>query len=263
MKSTIRTRRTIVTLVAVAASGLLAAMPASASTGQSAGGSHAPGYNAIPSSVNGNVPSLGFEATGTRDFGDEVALDRAGRLQSMTVQLSSWGCQSGHWYSADCQTVKGATFDVPITFNVYEDNTGIAGALLATQTATVAVPYRPSASPSCVGDDAGKWFNTSDKTCYNGFPQAVTMKFAGEALPSQVIWTVQYNTSTAGPTPVGPAACITSAGGCGYDSLNVGSWSAPNAPYAGVDIAEDLAFRNGAMEPGWTGFRPMGTIVVK
>src|SRR4051812_27301343 len=87
MRSTIKARRTLVALVAIAAAGLTAAVPAAAGTGQSAGGSRAGGYNAIPSSVNGNVPSLGFEATGTRAFGDEVALDRAGRLQSMTVQL--------------------------------------------------------------------------------------------------------------------------------------------------------------------------------
>jgi hypothetical protein len=263
MKSSIRTRRTVVTLVAIAAAGLLAAVPASAGTGQSAGGSRATGYNAIPSSVNGNVPSEGFEATGTSEFGDEVVLDKAGKIQTMTVLMSSWGCQTGHWDSGDCQTTKGATFSVALTFKVYADNGGTKGNLLAQQSTTVAMPYRPSASSNCQGDDLGKWFNTTDKTCYNGFPQAVTMRFDGQSLPSSVIWTVEYNTSTAGPSPIGPTDCYGTAAGCGYDSLNVGTFSAPNAPYAGADVDGDTVFRDGALESGWTGFRPMAGIVVK
>lgn len=264
MKSSTSTRRTVVTVIAIAAAGLIAAVPASAGTGQSAGGSRATGYNAIPSSVNGNVPSEGFEADSTSDFGDEVVLDKAGKIQTMTVLMSSWGCENGHWDSGDCQTTKGATFEVPLTFKVYAYDAGKKGELLAHQTASVAMPYRPSASPNCVDDKAGEWFNTADKTCYSGFPQAVTMKFDGQSLPSHVIWTVEYDTSTAGPSPRGVTeACYGTVAGCGYDSLNVGAFSAPNAPYAGIDSDEGTVFRNGALESGWSGYRPMGAIVVK
>jgi hypothetical protein len=42
--------------------------------------------------------------------------------------------------------------------------------------------------------------------------------------------------------------------------LNVGAQSFPNAPFSGTDLNEDLAFVNGAMQHGWTGFRPLGRI---
>ena len=123
---------------------------------------------------------------------------------------------------------------------------------------TVNVLYRPSASPTC---NDGRWYNLKDHTCYNGFAQTFKMTFSGVTLPSTVIWSVAYNTTTAGYNPIGPAPCNSSSGGCGYDSLNVGAFSAPNAPYSGTDINEDEAFRNGAMEPGWTGYRPLGAIL--
>jgi hypothetical protein len=175
-------------------------------------------------------------------------------------------CQYGHWYSNDCSTAAGATFNVPLTFTIYADNGGTPGAVLARLTQTVNVLYRPSADAThCTGTAAGPggWYKLQDHTCYNGFAQTIKMTFSGVGvtLPSQVIWSVAYNTTHAGYSPIGEAApCFTSPAGCGYDSLNVGAWSAPNAPYAGTDIDEDKAFRNGVMEPGWTGYRPLGAI---
>ncbi|MBA3687738.1 MAG: hypothetical protein H0W81_02705 [Chloroflexi bacterium] len=182
----------------------------------------------------------------------------------MSVLLSSWGCESGNWYSGNCVTTPGATFNVPLTFTIYaESSPGIAGAVLAQQTQTFNILYRPSASTLCT---SGKWYNSKDKTCYNGFPQTIKMTFSGVGvtLPSQVIWSVAYNTTHAGFIPIGESAtCYASAGGCGYDSLNVGAKSFPNAPYVGTDTNEDQAFRNGFMESGWTGYRPLGAIVTK
>jgi hypothetical protein len=83
----------------------------------------------------------------------------------------------------------------------------------------------------------------------------ITFPFGGTvSAPSQVIWTVSFNTSTWGYSPIGPASCspvITtppSDPGCGYDSLNVGAWAYTNAPYSGADLDADLAFRS-----FWTG----------
>ena len=244
---------------------LVSVNPAAAGPSASSGGSAQSGYNAIPSKVSGNVPSEGFEANADTDFGDEVALGGPQRgLQSMSVLFSSWGCQSGHWYSKDCVTAPGATFDVPVTYTVYADNSGARGATLSRTTATVQIAYRPSASPECTGDDAGKWYNSKDRTCYNGFPQVVQLSMPSVTLPDRVIWTVSFNTSHYGSPAVGESApCYTSSGGCGYDSLNVGAFSFPNAPFSGTDLDEDKVFRNGAMESGWTGFRPLGTIVTK
>jgi hypothetical protein len=243
---------------------LLLASTALASPSASAGGSARAVYNAIPSKVSGNVPSFGAEAYAWNEFGDEVGLGGTARtLQSMSVVLSSWGCESGHWYSGDCSTTPGATFSVPLTFNIYADNSGTPGAVpLATQTQTVNDPYRPSASAIC-GD--GRWYNSKDRTCYNGLPQTIKMTFSGVTLTDQVFWSVAYDTTHSGYNPIGePAPCFTSSGGCGYDSLNVGAKSFPNAPFVGTDTDEALAFvcraAGCSMEGDYTGYRPLGAI---
>jgi hypothetical protein len=263
MKTRTKVNRLLLGLLAVGTVATLAAPPAGASPSASGGGSGQAGYNAIPSKLSGNVPSTGFEATATDEFGDEVELGGTGRsLQSMSVVLSSWGCEAGTWNGGDCVTSPGATFDVPMTFTVYEDVEGAPGRVLAEKMATFSVQYRPSASNSqCTG---GRWYNTKDRTCYNGLPQTVKVSFDGEPLTDSVIWSVAYNTTHSGGSPVGEsAACYSEPGGCGYDSLNVGSWSAPKAPYAGSDVSEDEAFVNGVMQTGWTGFRPLGAMVTK
>jgi hypothetical protein len=106
----------------------------------------------------------------------------------------------------------------------------------------------------------------------------ITFPFGGTvSAPSQVIWTVSFNTSTWGYSPIGPASCspvITtppSDPGCGYDSLNVGAWAYTNAPYSGADLDADLAFRSFwtgsppavnplAVESGWDGLTPLAEI---
>jgi hypothetical protein len=227
------------------------ALSASADPSASNGGSAAPGYNAIPAHVSGNVPSVSFQASKTTEFGDAVGLSGSGRtLGSMTVLFSSWACQSGAWESGNCATTPGATFDVPITFNVYAaDSAGVPVALLTTLTQTETFAYRPSASPLCTG---GRWYNKTDKTCYNGFPQTVTMAMpTGVTLTDNVVWSVKYDTyNTNGDT--GPV-----------NSLNVGTFSFPNAPFSGTDLNEDVVFRNGALESGWTGLRPLGQITTQ
>jgi hypothetical protein len=227
--------------------GVSAASPAFAGTGASSGGAGSSGYNAIPSNVNGNVPSVGFQASQTTEFGDEVGLGGKNRtLNSMTVLFSSWACESGAWETGDCTTTPGATFPVDITFTVYADDAGTPGDVLATTTQTVNIAYRPSASAVCAD---GKWYNKADKTCYNGFPQTVKMSMPSATLGDSVIWSVKYPTYNTNGGTSGPA-----------DSLNVGANSFANAPFSGADANEDQAFRNGVMESGWTGYRPLGAI---
>src|SRR5436190_19011646 len=60
-------------------------------------------YDNIPTPQPGNVPSQAFEATQTSEFGGQVQLAGTQRQNpTVTVLMSSWGCQSGHWYSGDC-----------------------------------------------------------------------------------------------------------------------------------------------------------------
>ena len=266
MTRLMRVPRTLVAVAAIGAMALTASGPATADPGASTGGKASDGYNAIPSKVRANVPSVSFEGAPAKEFGDLVALGGTARnLKSMSVLLSSWGCESGEYQNNNCSTTPGATFDVPVTFKIYRSDGEAVGTELAKRTATITVPYRPSASAQCTGDDAGKWYNSKDGNCYNGLPHLVTVNMSdlGVTLPNQVIWSVQYNTTTSGYTPLGNVPCVTEPGGCGYDALNVGAFSYPSAPFAGIDLDEDAAFFNGAMEAGWSGYRPLGSIATK
>ncbi len=243
-------------------------------------GNHDVAYNAMPFDVeNCGVPALGFEATQTNEFGDQVGLAGTARtLGSLEVAFGSYACGvSGHWNTGDCVTTPGTTFTHSITANIYAVNTADPthpGDLLATTTQTQTIPYRPSADPQCTGTDAGKWFNPAGGSCQNSIIKTLAFDnwtfengFTG-VLPNAVIWTVAFDTSTAGYVPLGTTSCTGGNPGCPYDSLNVGTKSFPNAPYAGTDTAEDVAFWSGAdngntlqANTGWTGYRPLGRII--
>jgi hypothetical protein len=107
-------------------------------------------YDSIPDPPPGNVPSEVFEAQAASEFGDRVNLAGGDRIAtSVTVLMSSWGCESGHWYSQDCVSSADATFLEPVTLNLYDVGTGgSVGSLIATTTHTFDIPYRPSASGS-------------------------------------------------------------------------------------------------------------------
>lgn len=77
-------------------------------------------YDSTVSPLPGNLPSVGAEAYAFNQFGDGITFAGTSRnLTTVTVTLSSWGCQNGNWYSGNCVTTPGATFSVPITFNIY------------------------------------------------------------------------------------------------------------------------------------------------
>jgi parallel beta-helix repeat protein len=215
-------------------------------------------YNNIPSPQPGNVASQAFEAQSASEFGGQIQLAGTARTNpTVTVLMSSWGCQSGHWYSADCSTTPGATFSEPITLNVYNVGSGGAvGSLFTSVTQTFNIPYRPSAdNTNCTGGSTGEWYSASDNTCYNGFATPVSFNLAGLTLPDTVIVSVAFNTTHYGDSPFGEGtACFTSSAGCGYDSLNVG---VDNALTAGADPQPDDAYLNsswgGAYCDGGTG----------
>jgi hypothetical protein len=210
-------------------------------------------FDSIPGTLPGNVPSVGFEATSTAEFGDYAtfATNPNHLLRNVDVVMSSWGCQSGHWNTSDCVTSSGATFSHPITFTIYENSGGSLGAPIAHVTQTFAIPYRPSAdATNCTGADAGKWYSTADRQCYNGFATTITFDFSSlnVTLPSSVIYGVSYNTTHYGAAPIGESAtCFSSGGGCGYDSLNVGA--ASTTPTVGTDNDPNGVFQNSS----WAG----------
>ena len=71
----------------------------------------------------GNLPSVGAEAYSFSEFGNEVNLV-GNHLGSVTVMLSSWGCQTGSWTAHNCGTTSGATFAEPVTCNLYAPRAG-------------------------------------------------------------------------------------------------------------------------------------------
>ena len=185
-------------------------------------------YDNIPSPQPGNLPSVGYEANSISEFGGQVQFEGPDRQNPVvTVLMSSWGCQDGHWYSGDCSTTPGATFYEPITLNLYTVGAANApGSLIGTMTNTFSIPYRPSASTTCGG---GGWLDGT--TCFNGFatPISFDLTSLGLTLPNEVIVGIAYNTTHYGYAPIGESApCYTSSGGCGYDSLNVGVTAPPS-----------------------------------
>jgi hypothetical protein len=189
-------------------------------------------YNNIPSPMPGNLPSEAFEAQSASEFGGQVQFAGTARNNpQLTVTMSSWGCQSGHWFSGDCHTSRGATFSHPITANVYAVGAGDSvGPLIGSVTHTFNIPYRPSANNThCTGPNAGKWWHRRSNTCFNGKATNITFSMGSLQLPSKAIVSIAFNTSHYGYQPIGESApCYTSAGGCGYDSLNVGLTAPPS-----------------------------------
>jgi hypothetical protein len=240
-------------------------------------------YNAIPTDVEHcSPPSLGFEAQQVNEFGDQVKLDttRGTTLESMTVDFQSYGCEtSGHWNTGNCVTPAVAdTFTVPggITAKIYD-----AATLTLIATSNVLnpdIPFRPSAisDASCPNPPAdpnaldSRFKDPVSGNCNYSLSVPLTFTFpAGISFTSgqDVVWTVQFNTTHYGYTPIGEAqACFTPDPGCGYDSLNVGAKTYSADAFAGEDVDDDVAFisRGGNVlgpENGWAANRPLGQIV--
>ncbi|MEO6972992.1 MAG: hypothetical protein ABI135_06205 [Rhodoferax sp.] len=150
--------------------------------------------------------------------------------------MSSWACQTGGWSTHDCVSTPNSAFDVPITLNVYDSN----GILIATQTPTFSMPYRPSADPTCTGADIGKW-KASNGTCYNGFASEITFDLAAlkVTLPGDNFsYDVSYNTQTHGAAPTGDPSGP-------YNSLNIGVYALPAIPAIGSQTNPGYLLWNG------------------
>ncbi len=164
-----------------------------------------------------NLPSYGPEAYAFNEWGGQVALAGTARdLTSATVTLSSWACETGSWSTHDCVTTPGATYDVPITFNVYAVGAGNSvGALITSKQQTFTIPYRPSGNdPNCPGDD-GAWYDGS--SCVHGQAVNITFAFAGETVPDNVIFGIAFDTDHYGYSPLGGSNAPT-------DSLNIATY---------------------------------------
>ena len=214
-------------------------------------------YDSIPSPLPGNIVSLGYQATATSAFGDDVRLaDGPRTLDTVTVGMSSWALHAGVNNSAPGADSSG--WDQQLTLDLYRStgpaNAPVVGALLAAQSRTFHVPWRPAADPTCANPTQWK---DGDGACWNGKAFTVTFDLSSAAvtLPSRLIATVAFNTQSYGSVPVGADGP--------WNSLNVGAQG--TSASVGTDVSNDVVLwdstyggRPAGLSPdtGWTGNGP-------
>lgn len=227
-------------------------------------------YSNIPKPLPGNTQSLGFQATSTAEFGGQIEATGTVQNPTVTIGMSSWACQSGSATDDSCTTTPGATFNVPITLNIYSVGAGNSvGAKLVQITQNFAIPYRPSANTTkCSGN--GGWYKQGN--CFHGKLFKIKFSKLGSpkspmTIPKDSIVSVAFNTFTHGYAPTGVEGP--------YDSLNVALAEEGETPSVGADPAPADAYLNstwggaycdgGAGGTGtfrldsgcWTGAQPM------
>lgn len=188
-------------------------------------------YDSVPQPLPPNIPSLGYQATSTQEFGDNIIFAGANRrVTKVTVTMSDFAVHS------DYPSMDPSGWTHPITLNLYTVNhsatTPALGSLIATITRTFDIPWRPEADPTCPGN---RW-KASDNLCYSGLAFNITFDLSSPnvVLPNEIIYGIAYNTETHGYTPIGAPGP--------YNSLNVGVNDLP--PTVGVDVEEDALFWN-------------------
>ena len=196
-------------------------------------------YSSLISPLPGNIPSIGVESDYYDELGNEVNLASSGTLSSVVVTMSSFTCGSGSGTSCVTDATTGTTYSVPITLNIYNPGlTTTPGTLIASDTQTFTIPFRPSADNTICGN-TGQWFDSASETCYNGFATTITFDASNftpvnPTLPGTLIYGIAYNTDTNGYDPLGeinPA-----------DGLNIGMSTEPSEVTVGSDANPGFLF---------------------
>jgi hypothetical protein len=187
-------------------------------------------YSTIPGALPPNLPSLGYQANQTAEFGDLINLDLSSgdtSLSTVTVAMSDWAKKS------DWPTTGTATgYNVDLTLNLYSVGAGNSvGASLGSETVNAFIPWRPEANAPC-----GTGYTGFDGNCYNGSLSTVTFDFVSDniTLPNQLIYGLAFNTTTWGANPTGVPGP--------YESLNFGLSTLP--PTIGSNPFPDTAYWN-------------------
>ena len=197
-------------------------------------------YDSIPSPLPGSYPSLGYEATSTHGFGDDILLGSGGRrLDTVDIGMVTWAPQSDVAavpYTNPGPWTESAGWSYPFTVKVYEvsgpTTAPVVGSVLAMDTQTKVVPWRPNHTTACPGNTWSPLGNADATQCYNGFAFNLSFDLSAlsVSLPSRVAVAIFFNTQHYGPSPV--------TGSGPYDSLNVGA-GATN-PSRGADLNGDV-----------------------
>jgi hypothetical protein len=192
-----------------------------------------PVFTNLPEVLPPNLPSQGFQATQTAEFGDHIQLVAGmGRHgDEATVIMSTWSIEA---------------YSHPITLTLYEAVDGELGPAFKTVTKVFDMPARPAADPTCTTATAWRAINGN---CYNGFAFPITFDLGGVELPDSFIYGISYNTQTWGAEPTGVAGP--------YTSLNVALVA--DAPTIGVDVDSDAVYWNTMTAGNYTLPGPTGT----
>ena len=221
---------TIVTSSLVAASILIIAAPASAAVVDV--------YDTIPDPHQSDRASLAYSSNSITEFGStvELAVGTDRTLHEIEIGFSNWSCETGFYQTpaTPCVTTPGTSFVHPVTVNLYADaGVGTAGALIATVTKQVTVPFRPSASAECTDPSRPGQYQDAAGVCTSGLFFTSVFDFSGLALtvPDRFTIGVTYNTSNSGFAPIGSTPIPGT--NAGYDALNV-AIEGETPPGAGV-----------------------------
>jgi len=194
-------------------------------------------YSNIPSPIAGHYPSIAFNANTVSQLGNRINFGGSARLlTTATVTMVNWSrfedynvggiyYYSGQW--------AGSGFNHDFTLNFYAAGTGnTPGALLHSVTQSKFIAYRPTG-----------WAT-------NGYAQNISFDLSALnfTVPDSIVWTIGYNTQTAGSNPLGP----TNPGP--YDALNVGVGPTPTTVGSSVDttfFVQSPAYNNGSTILQW------------
>jgi hypothetical protein len=206
-------------------------------------------YDSISSPEPYNLPSLGYQATSTQEFGDHIQLGGSARaLSSIRVGMSNWAVKSTYLDGNDVPlpayshvTMDASGYEHDLTLNLYGVNTGgptpTLGSLIGTKTVTASVPWRPE------NQGVGQPWLAPNGSTYNGifFTVDFDLSADGITLPEEFVVALAFDTNTHGYDPInlnGP-----------YESLNFALGSSPAEPTIGSDADVDGAFWNTSHGP--------------
>jgi hypothetical protein len=183
-------------------------------------------YDNIPSPLPGNLPSLGYQATSTAEFGGliQFAAGTPRNVATVTTFMSDWALAADYPLLAE----SGWTHEITLNlYNVAVDSSGTPqpGSLINSFTQTFNIPW----SGGCAGG-----YLAPDGNCYTGRGFEITFDLAAQEVPDQLIYGIAYNTETHGYAPIGASGP--------YNSLNVGLNTA--GPTVGTNPLPDTAYWN-------------------
>lgn len=188
-------------------------------------------YSNLPVPQPPNLPSLGYEATSTKEFGEMVTFTSDNwAVTKVIIGMSNWAYESQY---EPVGTSSG--FYLPMTLNLYEVGAAnTVGALIASSTINAFIPWRPEPDPQNCAPGSNNNYLGANGTCYAGSLSTVEFTFPLVSMPGAAIYGVAYNTQHHGYNPTGVAGP--------YNSLNVALVSI--APAIGSDPLPGTAYWN-------------------